>query len=647
MSDMQQPYYQPQPKPRSRWWIPFAIIASIVGGMFIMVIIIGVGIASFIGKSADGFGSSESDKVKVEDNSVLSLNFGQGGVHEYVAASSPFGGNKEGVALLDVLTAIHAAKDDPKIRGIYYRPSGSVGFAKQREIIAALEDFKSSKKFIVAFLPGGSEKEYYFAAVADSIYMPQEATFEFNGFGGTSLFLKDMFEKIGVEWTVIQREDYKSAGEMFNRTKYSEPARQEAHELLDQRAAIYTKEIARLRHLSPETVNALLSRGLYDPDSLLANHLIDNFATDMQVREKLKSLVYGSDSAKKKVHMVDIKSYASYARAHNKAPLEKDKQIAIVYGSGSIRSGSRSGMNEEIASASWVRDLRRAADDDDISAIILRIDSPGGSVQASDEMYHEILRAKAKKPVYASMSDVAASGGYYMAMACDTIIAYPETITGSIGVIAAIPNFSKTMTKLGVGIDTISSSPAALFMNPLMPMSDRDHQHLENLIQSFYQRFLERAAAGRHTTPEKIREVAKGRVWSGEAAKAHGLVDVLGGLYTSIDLVKKRIGVSAEKRVRIVSYPEKEDGVKVLLRLLDINSGDDDESDDGDEESALAFNIPAAVDAYVKAQSPQWQDAWKALPDGLREQAVYALNVALISRKEQVLATLPWTIDMR
>ncbi len=645
MADMQQPYYQPQPKPRSRWWIPFAIVVSIVGGMFLMVIVLGVGIASFIGKSSSGFSSSSSDKVKVEENSVLNLNFGPYGVHEYTNATFVFGGDKQGVSLLDVLTAIHAAKDDPKIKGIFYQPSGPVGFAKQREIIQALEEFRASGKFIMAYLPGGSEKDYYFAAAADSIYMPEEATFEFNGFGGTSIFLKDMFDKIGVQWTVIQREDYKSAGEMFSRSNFSAPARQEVRELLDQRNEEFIADVARLRHLEPSAVRAMLNRGIYNPDSLLQNHLIDHFATDLQVKENLKARVYGSDSGNKKVHMVDLESYASYARDHNKAPMEKGKAIAIIYGSGTIRSGRSTGVSEEIASGSWVRDLRKAADDDDINAIILRIDSPGGSVQASDEMYQEILRAKAKKPVYASMSDVAASGGYYMAMACDTIVAYPESITGSIGVIAAIPNFSKTMTKLGIGVDTITSSPAALFMNPLMPLNDRDHQHLEDIIQSFYQRFLERVAQGRHSTPEKIREVARGRVWTGKAAQEHGLVDVLGGLYSTLDLVKKRIGVSADKRVRIVMYPEKEDGITILLRLLKIKKDDDDEADDSDARIAQQ-SMALAVDAYVKAQSPAWQDAWKQLPDTFREQAEYALQLAIISKKEQALAALPWTMDI-
>ncbi len=645
MSEMQQPYYPPVQRQRSRWWIPFAIIASIIGGMFLMIIIIGVGIASFIGKTSFNMGGSESEKVHVEENSILSLSFGDGGVNEYVVASSPFSGNREGVALLDVLTAIHAAKDDPKIKGIYYKPSGQVGFAKQREIMAALEDFKTSKKFIYAFLPGGAEREYYFAAVADSIFMPQEASFEFNGFGGTSIFLKDMFDKMGVEWTVIQREDYKSAAEMFNRTKFSDPARQEVREIIDQRYAIFVQEIARLRHLDENAVRAMLQRGIYDPDSLHALKLIDHFATDMQVKEKLKEKVYGSDTVKKKLHFVDLESYASYARAHSTVPVEKDKQIAIVYGSGTIRSGSKSGRGNEIASASWVKDLRRAADDKDIDAIILRIDSPGGSVQASDEMYQEIIRAKAKKPIYASMSDVAASGGYYMAMACDSIIAYPETITGSIGVIAAIPNLSKTMGKIGVSVDTVATGSAALFMNPMMPPNAADHKHLDDLIGSFYQRFLERVAQGRHSTPEKIREVARGRVWTGEKAKERGLVDVLGGLYASIDIVKKRIGVSSDKRVRIVSYPEKEDGLKVLLRMFKIKTGDDEEDDSEEARSARA--VEAAADAYLKTQTPQWQSVTEIVPAAVREQAIFALDLAMISRREQALAVMPWSLEMR
>lgn len=647
MAEIQQPYYAPPQKQRSRWWIPVVVLLSVIGGAFVGVILLGVGFASFIGGFASSFGANDT-KVTVKANSILYLNF-EGGVKEYTSGSGGlFGGEADGVALMDVLTAIKGAKNDENIKGIYYKPNGVVGFAKQREILAALEDFKASGKFLYAFLPGGAERDYYTAIPSDSIFMPQEAMFEFNGFGGSTAFLKNMFEKLGVEWQVVQREEYKSAGETYNRTGYSAPAREEVRALIDQRYKLFVSDVARLRKLNESAVGAMLQRGIYDPDSLKSLGLIDGFATDLQMKAKLKLKVFGSDTTDKKLNLLGIKDYANHARAENKKEVEKDKEIAIIYGSGVIRSGRSTGIGgQDIASGSFVRELRHAADDESIKAIILRIDSPGGSVQASDEIWHEILRAKAKKPVYASMSDVAASGGYYMAMACDTIIAYPETITGSIGVIAAIPNFAKTCDKIGVTVDTITTGRASLFMDPTIPVSEDDKKHLESLIQSFYERFLERVAQSRHTTPEKIREVAKGRVWTGEAAKANGLVDVTGGLYKAIEIAKKRLGVPENKGVRIHIYPEHEDDVLAIIRMFKKGSDEDDEDDASSQRMQTREDIQTLTKQFVQAQNPAWQETWKAMPQHLREQLAYTLEVMAVSRREQVLATLPWVVEIR
>ncbi|MFM8569729.1 MAG: signal peptide peptidase SppA [Candidatus Kapaibacterium sp.] len=547
-----------------------------------------------------------------------------------------------------MLDAVQEAKNDPHIVGVYFKPSGPVGFTKQREVIEALRDFKTSKKFVYAFLPGGGESDYAFAAVADSIFMPQEANFEFNGFGGPSPFMKDMFAKIGVEWTVIQREDYKSAGEMYNRTSYSEPARREIHELIDARYASYVAEVAASRRRSSAEIDGLLKRGVYTADDMKATGLVDAFATDLQMRDVLKRAVYGSATSTDKLRFVGIGEYVKYARAHSSVVPVKGKKIAIVYGTGAIRSGRTTPVSTEIASGSWVRDLRRAANDDDVKAIILRIDSPGGSVQASDEMYQEILRAKAKKPVYASMSDVAASGGYYMSMACDTIIAHPQTITGSIGVIAAIPNLSGTMKKGGVGLDTVASGPAALFMNPLVPLSASDRQSLESMIDGTYHRFLERVAACRHKTKEQVREVAKGRVWTGSAAVGNGLVDVLGGIKTAITVAKARIGVKPEETVKIVRYPAKEDPIAMVLRLLNADEDEEVESDeDGEDAAHIRQTLIARSRDFVLRQPEEWRIWWNALPPDLREQGVYALQMADLGRDERILAVMPWTLSSR
>jgi protease IV len=650
MAEQQQPYYNAQPQ-RSRWRTPIWIMLALVGGMFLGVLLLGVGFASFIGGMASKFGDNEA-KIEIKDNSILYLNF-EGGVKEFVHKDGgPFGGEKSGVKLLDVLTAIKYAKNDPNIKGIYYKPTGTAGFAKQREIISAMEDFKRSGKFIYAFLPSGGEKEYYFAALADSIFMPQEAMFEFNGFGSTTAFLKNMFDKLGVEWTVIQREEYKSAGEMYNRTGFSEPARQEIQELLNQRTTLFVNDIARFRKKTPEQISALMARGVYSPDSLKAFGLIDAFATDLQIKEFLKKKMYGSEGSDKKLRMVSIKDYAVYARNEMRGNLDKDNKIAIVYGSGAIRSGRTSGTGEEIASGSYIRELRKAADDDEIKAIILRIDSPGGSVQASDEIYQEILRAKKKKPVYASMSDVAASGGYYMAMSCDTIVAHEETITGSIGVIASIPNFWKTCANWGISIDSVTSNKGALFMDPGLPLSPQDKEKVESMIQSMYMRFLERVASGRKSTPEKIREVAKGRVWTGTAAKERGLVDVNGGLYTTIELVKKRLGVPADKGVKIVSYPQKDEGFEALVRYFKsfTNGGDEGEDDDADERHEQQIqsqaSINQAIEQFVNMQNPAWKQAWKTMPESVRKQFEYSLTMMAISRNDIYLSALPWYVSI-
>jgi ClpP class serine protease len=247
------------------------------------------------------------------------------------------------------------------------------------------------------------------------------------------------------------------------------------------------------------------------------------------------------------------------------------------------------------------------------------------------------------------MSDLAASGGYYMSMACDTIIAHPQTITGSIGVIAAIPNLAKTMTKLGVGIDTVATGPAALFMNPLVSLSAADRQSLESMIDNTYQRFLERVASGRKRTKEQIREVAKGRVWTGEAALNNGLVDVLGGLKTAVAIAKARIGVKPDESVKIVRYPEKEDPFASLIRMIKQDKEEDADMDDGDPESSASARATLSVLAkeFVRSQPHEWQLWWKALPPELRTQAEYSLQMALLSREEHILAVLPWMVAQR
>ena len=379
--------------------------------------------------------------------------------------------------------------------------------------------------------------------------MPTEGLLEFNGYGISSMFMTGLFKKIGMEYHVVGFEDFKSAVDSYNKYKFSDSSRYQLEVMLNQFQDEFIASVAKHRKIEKSQVLASLNQGLFTVDSLYKYKLIDGMKTKTQVEDFIKSKVYpdlSTDSLyTKELDLVSVVQY-NKSKYKPKGEVDEDKTIAIINSVGPIYSGSDDnslfGNSEyEIRSAKFVEQIRDAAEDDDIDAIILRIDSPGGSVIASDEMWEAIMEARKRKKVIASMSDVAASGGYYMAMACDKIIAHPSTITGSIGVILALPNFEGTREMLGITADTISTTTSAQFLNPMFKYTEADKAKLYTLSKTIYMRFLERVAESRGKTVEQIREVAKGRVWTGRDAKEKGLVDELGGLEFAIDYVKDMI----------------------------------------------------------------------------------------------------------
>ncbi len=567
----------PPQRNRSRWWIPFALIAAVLGGMVLGIfMLVAVFVLLFSSAGTISVGSDETPTVR--EHSILMLNFSSG-VREHQHTQPVFFGSSKGASLLDVISAIRYAASDSKIDGILIRRAQGLGLAQAREIRRELLEFKKSGKWIYAFLDGGNEADYYLASVADSIFVAPLGMIEFNGFGGAVPFFKNLSDKLGVTWTVIQREEYKSAGEQFSRTKFSEPARQEVLDILRQRHDVFVSDIAASRGIAPSTLEQLLSNGIYQAEDFVRHGLANALVTEQQLNDFLKQRIYGKDTTKK-LHRIRPGAYARYARAQSSQQVDKSKTIAIIAAEGTIRSGKRSGDADEIASASLCQDIRKAADDTTVKAIILRINSPGGSAQASEEIWHELQRARQKKPVYASMSSVAASGGYYIASGCDTIIAAAETVTGSIGVIAAIPNFSKLANSVGVTFDTLGTNPNATFMNPFLPLRPSDRRELERMIDTIYMRFLERVAANRKRSIDDIRTVARGRVWTGQAAAERGLVDVVGGLADAIELAKRRIGVPTDKRPRLKFYPEPEDLATIIKRIISEALGNEDDEDE-------------------------------------------------------------------
>jgi signal peptide peptidase SppA len=624
-----------------------------------------------------------------------------------------------------MLLALERAKNDKNIRGILIEGGISAGGAKLGEIRDALLEFKKSGKFIYAHISAGSERDYYIASVADSVFMPTEGLMEMNGFSALGVFFKGTLEKIGVDFYVEQFEEFKSAVEPYSRTKYSEPAKQELRELLEARQSEFVRAVAESRKVETEAIQATLKRGVYTADSLLALGYIDGIRSANALKDAIKRRVYepaakkstssgasGNDSSaaasesssddsssddsssddsssddgeesgndeslssnfllsqisqagdngdgkdakkadkaekadkkddikNKKLRLVAVgryvksDSFRNAAKRDDKEKSDDDKQIAVIFASGTIVSSGD--PDEQIVSSAFIRDVRKARDNKKIKAIIIRIDSPGGSSFASDEMWEEIRLAAREKPVYASMSDVAASGGYYMAMACDTIVAHPATITGSIGVLLLLPNASKMLEKIGVSVDTVVTSPAAIDYDPALQLTEANKKRIHEQSAKIYRRFVERVAESRKKSFEETRAVAKGRVWTGAAAREQGLVDTLGGLTTAIGIAKRRLGIPESQRVVVRRYPSQELNrfERITKRLLD-----DDETR---APSALA-QMRAAFDAEMLAKNP----LWKALPEAVRVQIQYLAELAVSNPEERTLLALPALPDIR
>lgn len=626
------PAYQPRRR-RSRWWIPLAVI----GGLIVVGII---AVSLFVDIIGDRISAPEAP-VSVSDHSVLLIDL-SGGVPEFtVPQPFKFGGQDGGTPLRDVLAALDRAAVDPKIEGIYYRAGGDgMGFAKLTEIRDALVKFKASGKFMYAFIESGSKSHYYLASVADSIFMPQEGMLEFSAFGTMAPFLKGMLDKVGVEMYVQQYEEYKSAAESYSRTSWSEPAKLEVRELLQQRQQLFVDAVAGGRKLEPQTVVNHLDTGLMAADELLNAGLIDGLMMESDLREFVSKRLDPKATPTRRGAMKHV-TVRQYMRSDEPTfeEVSADKRIAIVYASGAIGMGKSDNPldGEGIYPKDLIADLRKAAQDKDIDGIILRIDSPGGSVIGSDEIWREITALRAKKPIYASMSDVAASGGYYIAMACDTIIAHPATITGSVGVILAIPNVAGAMGKLGVTTDTINLGRSANLMNPLMPYTAEFKRRIDQTASPIYRRFVQKMANARKKSFEDARAVAKGRVWTGQAAKDAGLIDVTGGLDVAVNLMKQRIGVKPEQNVHIHTYPEKKDEFEALLKLFGMGDSDEDQ---GEADVTMQVLAQRMVSHAVADQTAAAQ-LWKSLPGAAQQQLRHTAAMLELGRREHAMVMLP------
>lgn len=533
------------------------VLATIVGLLLfsLVAVFVLIGIASVAG--------SRGSDVVVEDNSVLKLDLNKP-FTEYDNKDNPLaelGGpfaKQSVIGLVQVKEAIANAKLDPKIKGICLaanHPGG--GWAVAEEIRSALADFRKSGKFIYSYGETYSESGYYLSSVADKIYVNPAGGVDFNGLSAEYEFYKGTLDKLDIRPIVFRVGSYKSAVEPFIRENMSEESRKQTgsflHSIYDQ----VLTDISESRKVPVARLKTIADSLLADePADALRNKIVtnvgyyDEFDADMR-----KALKIDKDA---KLQVISLDSYLK-APKQIKSP-NSDNKIAVIVAEGAIVDGDDDSDNQ-VASEKTAAEIRKARKDKNIKAIVLRINSPGGSGLASEVMWREIQLAREQKPVIASMSNYAASGGYYLAMGCNKIVAQPTTITGSIGVFSLLFRIDEfTKNKLGITFDRVTTNAHSDAPTLTREMDEFEKTQFQKSTDRFYDVFTTKAAKGRNMPVEKLRELAGGRVWSGQEAKQNGLVDELGGLEKAIELAAKEAKLKeGEYRLR---FPVKKDFIQ-------------------------------------------------------------------------------------
>jgi protease-4 len=452
-----------------------------------------------------------------------------------------------------VVDALRKAKVDKRVTSVIIRPIGTAAlWGKVQEVRDAIVDFRRSGKPAIGFLEYGGEQEFYLASACDKVFLMPTATLDLTGMASYELFLRGTLDKIGAYPDTLHIGEYKTASNTFTEHTFT-PAHREMAESLN--ADLYEQLIRGLadgRHKTEAEIRRLVDHGPFLPEDAIRAGLIDDVAYDDEIDDKVKLSPQG------KPHVLSNDDYRHTSPAS--LGLNRGPRIAVIYASGVIASGE---SNYDTASGSVVGSdtmldyLRKARADGSVKAIVLRIDSPGGSAIASDVIWREVLLTKNVKPVIASMSDVAASGGYYIAMPATAIVAEPATLTGSIGVVMLKFVIDGTLKKLGMNMEGVKDGKYADLYSPVKPFTPEERAKVQEQMQATYDAFVEKAAQGRNTTPEKIDAIAQGRVWTGAQAKQLGLVDELGGLQRALAVAKQRARLSPDSEVELVIYPGK------------------------------------------------------------------------------------------
>ena len=532
-----------------------SIIGTVIGlGILFMIFLIVISV------SMAGLAEGESELVVVKSNSVLELHLneplrdygGQFILKDFNFKSEEFNG------LNAILRAIEYAGTDDKIKGISIASTYLTGGTAQVKAVRdALMEFKESGKFVYAYGDYYMQKDYYLASVADSVFINPVGEIDFRGLSSEVLFFKDLQEQTGVKMEVIRHGKYKSAVEPFLSDEMSDENREQITELLVSMWSSVLKDISESRNISVSELDTIADNlGARTPKLAALNKLVDKVGYFDEYESLLKNAIGIAND--EEINYVEIYDYAEHAKKRIKT-IGKDK-IAVIYAEGEIQYGK--GNHEIIGQGVMMEALREAKDDEDVKAIVLRVNSPGGSALASDIIWREVEMTKKVKPVVVSMGNVAASGGYYIAAGAERIFAEPSTITGSIGVFGIVPNISELAGKWGINAEQVNTNKNSTLYSAFEPVTEEFKDFAQQSIEDVYQTFIQKVSDGRNLPVEKVDSIAQGRVWSGEQAKQLGLVDEIGGLEEAVAYAAE-LGETSEYEMQ--DYPVFENSLEEIF----------------------------------------------------------------------------------
>lgn len=495
----------------------------------------------------------------VPDKGVLVVRI-QGDIEEL--STNPFDALvHEPVTVRSVIDALRVAKTDPRITGVLVKPvQAPAMWGKVQELRDALVDFRSSGKPLVALVEYAGDREYALASAATRVVLVPPGQLNLVGLASYQLFLRGTFDLIGAKPDLLHIGDYKTAVNTFTEKGFT-PAHREMteslnHDAFEQLLAV----VGSARKKSPDEVRALVDLGPMLPDAALQNGLVDDVAYADEMGK-----TSGLGDRFTEIPLEQYLTVMPWSRAGLSAP-----RVAVIYAVGTIVSGNggTGATGTEVGSDKLTEYIRDVRNDDSIKAVVLRVDSPGGSTVASDVIWRELMLLRARKPLVVSMSDLAASGGYYISMPGHVIVAQPGTLTGSIGIFSGKFVTSGTYNKLGMNIEAVSEGRYAQMYSGMRPFTPEERVKVEESMQAFYDQFVEKVAESRASTPEKIDAIAQGRVWTGRQAREHGLVDELGGLPRALAIAQERAGIARDAAVQVVTYPTRPTVFEALSSTL-------------------------------------------------------------------------------